>query len=135
RDANVRFGSLADIEALPLNVRFTPKSRHWNSVCECPLCAKSGHQARPFDSRSLVQGHLNMRGCQIGIAGTFLQEQRSENSCCRAEHHIKSRRYRYAGRLDQPGHEKRRKTSKYHNGYIVSRTEPRRTDVCLKLFG
>ena len=27
-----------------INVRFTPKSGHWNSVMECPLCAKSGHQ-------------------------------------------------------------------------------------------
>src|SRR5215469_10700384 len=27
------------------NVRFTPKSRHWNSVAKCPLCAKSGHSA------------------------------------------------------------------------------------------
>ena len=26
--ANVRFGSLADIEALPFDVRFTPKSGH-----------------------------------------------------------------------------------------------------------
>ena len=23
---------------------FTPKSGHWNSVCECPLCAKSGRE-------------------------------------------------------------------------------------------
>ena len=42
---NVRFGSLADIEALSLDVCFTPKSGHWNSVTECPLCAKSGHSA------------------------------------------------------------------------------------------
>src|SRR5262249_7501795 len=26
------------------NVRFTPESRHWNSVVKCPLCAKSGHR-------------------------------------------------------------------------------------------
>src|SRR6516225_2845783 len=26
---------------LGLNVRFTPKSGHWSSVSECPLCAKS----------------------------------------------------------------------------------------------
>src|SRR6516165_5416023 len=25
------------------DVRFTPESGHWNSVVECPLCAKSGH--------------------------------------------------------------------------------------------
>ena len=35
---DVRFGSKADIEARPINFRFTPKSRHWNSVAECPLC-------------------------------------------------------------------------------------------------
>src|SRR5262249_44416657 len=29
---NVRFGSKADIAASPINVRFTPKSRHWNSA-------------------------------------------------------------------------------------------------------
>src|SRR6516162_1224148 len=40
---HVRFGSKADIGALPINVRFTPKSGHWNSVVEYPLCAKSGH--------------------------------------------------------------------------------------------
>jgi hypothetical protein len=35
------FGSKADI-AVPLtNVRFTPKSGHWNSAVKCPLCAKS----------------------------------------------------------------------------------------------
>src|SRR5262245_53519262 len=77
---------------------------------------------------------LNIRGRQIGIAGTFLQEHRSEKSGCRAEHHIKSWRYRYAGRLDQPGHEERRKTPEYHDGHVVGRTKPGRTHVRLKLF-
>ena len=36
---DVRFGSKADIAALPNNVRFTPESGHWNSLAECPLCA------------------------------------------------------------------------------------------------
>ena len=27
------------------HVRFTPKIGHWNSVAQCPLCAKSGHSA------------------------------------------------------------------------------------------
>ena len=40
---DVRFESKADIRGRLGNVRFTPKSRHWNSVVECPLCAKSGH--------------------------------------------------------------------------------------------
>src|SRR6516165_5998831 len=30
--ADVRFGSKADIRVRPRNVRFTPKSRHWNSA-------------------------------------------------------------------------------------------------------
>jgi hypothetical protein len=38
----VRFGSKADIAAPPTNVRFTPKSGHWLSTLERPLCAKSG---------------------------------------------------------------------------------------------
>ena len=29
-------------EKLARNVRFTPKSGHWNSAGQCPLCAKSG---------------------------------------------------------------------------------------------
>src|SRR6516162_5560760 len=39
RRVHVRFGSKADIGARPLNVRFTPESRHWNSAARCPLCA------------------------------------------------------------------------------------------------
>ena len=31
--ADVRFGSLAG------DVRFSPKSGHWNSAAKCPLCA------------------------------------------------------------------------------------------------
>jgi len=33
----------APINFAPSNVRFTPESRHWDSVAECPFCAKSGH--------------------------------------------------------------------------------------------
>jgi hypothetical protein len=42
-DANVRFGSKADIATPPTNVRFTPKSGHYRSANKCPLCAKSRH--------------------------------------------------------------------------------------------
>jgi hypothetical protein len=49
---NVRFGSKADIDAHPRNVRFTPKSGHWNSVVECPLCAMCGR---------LLVGKKNLR--------------------------------------------------------------------------
>src|SRR5262249_2619159 len=40
---DVRFGSKADIGEGATDVRFTPKSGHWNSAARCPLCAKSGH--------------------------------------------------------------------------------------------
>jgi hypothetical protein len=36
-----RFGSKADISLTPDDVRFTPKSGHWNSLAGCLLCAKS----------------------------------------------------------------------------------------------
>src|SRR5262249_33479259 len=39
--AHVRFGSKADIAAHSSDVRFTPKSRHWDLAATCPLCAKS----------------------------------------------------------------------------------------------
>jgi hypothetical protein len=41
--ADVRYGSLADIEAHPRHVRFAPKSEHSLSALGCLLCAKSGH--------------------------------------------------------------------------------------------
>jgi hypothetical protein len=42
----IRFGSKADIGDFPHNVRFTPESGHRNSLVECLLCAKGGHQRR-----------------------------------------------------------------------------------------
>jgi len=42
RAAHVRFGSGTDVAASLINVRFTPKSGHRNSVAQCLLCAKSG---------------------------------------------------------------------------------------------
>ena len=67
RGANVRFGSKADIEAPPSDVRFTPKSGHGNSVVECPLCAKSGHSALQyrtplFDHERGLVGILSVEG-------------------------------------------------------------------------
>ena len=38
--AHVRFGLKADIEEGATDVRFTPKSGHWDSAAKCPLCAK-----------------------------------------------------------------------------------------------
>src|SRR5262249_30751553 len=38
-----------------MNVRFTPKSGHWNSVVECLLCAKSRHcEVRSMTSSALA---------------------------------------------------------------------------------
>src|SRR5262249_35353517 len=42
----VCFGSKAEILECPIDVRFTPKSRHWDSAVKCPLCARSGHLQR-----------------------------------------------------------------------------------------
>src|SRR6516164_6394362 len=52
----------AHIGAHPINVRFTPKSGHWNSVVECPLCANSGHSTLgALDTISLVERWLRGR--------------------------------------------------------------------------
>ena len=40
---DVRFGSKADISACVRDVRFTPKSGHFQRRLRCPLSAKSGH--------------------------------------------------------------------------------------------
>ena len=40
---NIRFGSLADIEACPSHVRFTPKCRHGSARARCLPSAKSRH--------------------------------------------------------------------------------------------
>jgi hypothetical protein len=39
---DVRFGSKADIERRPADVRFTPNSGHSSACVGCPLSAKSG---------------------------------------------------------------------------------------------
>jgi hypothetical protein len=43
RDANVRFGSKADIRTAKSNVRFAPESGHVRCTSLCLLWAKSGH--------------------------------------------------------------------------------------------
>jgi hypothetical protein len=42
---SVRERAAGRVETDQLNVRFTPKSGHWNWVAKCPLSAKSGHSA------------------------------------------------------------------------------------------
>jgi len=44
-DANVRYGSLADIKAWIRDVRFTPKSRLVHLRYRCPLSANIRHGA------------------------------------------------------------------------------------------
>src|SRR5262249_12866569 len=56
----VRFGSKADIGACRRDVRFTPKSGHWNSVLKCPLCAKS-RSAREMKPHLQSRGSTNAR--------------------------------------------------------------------------
>jgi hypothetical protein len=48
-----KFTPKADIADAMRNVRFTPKSGHWNSAAECSLCAKSRH--------------LRLQGCHVGV--------------------------------------------------------------------
>jgi hypothetical protein len=49
RVLDFRFGSKADIGEGATDVRLTPKSGHWKSTVQCPLCAKSRHQPPSFD--------------------------------------------------------------------------------------
>ena len=60
RTADVRFGSEADIEARPPDVRFTSESRHRGARLSCPLWAKSGHlrSLGERDIRMLIVGYL-----------------------------------------------------------------------------
>jgi len=46
-DANVRYGSLADIIQRIRNVRFTLNSGHAPPDHQCPLSARSGHRSVP----------------------------------------------------------------------------------------
>jgi len=55
------------------DVRFTPKSGHWNSVAECPLCAKSRHEQLQQNGGlldHLISGHLHdLWNCQAEHLG------------------------------------------------------------------
>jgi hypothetical protein len=54
--ADVRFGSKADIEARPRNVRFTPESRHRSAQRNAALC-----QEETFRQVAVVAGSLTTR--------------------------------------------------------------------------
>src|SRR5215471_3165613 len=51
------------------DVRFTPNSGHWNSVVECPLCAKSRHYALQQSCLPLLQELANFRQQLAGTEG------------------------------------------------------------------
>ena len=60
------------------DVRFTPKSGHWNSVARCPLCAKSRRwllrlkilPSSPVDSL-LLRSSVSGRGLQQKFGEAF----------------------------------------------------------------
>jgi len=43
-DADVSFGSKAEVAAISSDVRFTLESGHRSAPFSCPLCARSGHR-------------------------------------------------------------------------------------------
>src|SRR5262249_55397492 len=65
---DVRFGSKADIGASPINVRFTPKSRHSLPRLACPLCANSRHSPSLFDDLvgELQEMHGHIQAQRLG---------------------------------------------------------------------
>jgi len=63
-------GSKADIGLPPIDVRFTPKSGHWQARLECPLSAISGHRSNL--TVALFRGHGPARSRQVcsAVAGS-----------------------------------------------------------------
>jgi hypothetical protein len=57
RQANVRFGSKADMCSAKVDVRSYPKSGHVQCNSRCPLCANSGHSKTRY--RPLVDEFVN----------------------------------------------------------------------------
>ena len=55
-----RFGSKADIEATPSDVRFTPKSGHRLRPSGCPRCANSRH-AGGSNRRNVHAAEITLR--------------------------------------------------------------------------
>src|SRR5262249_55808661 len=63
---HVRFGSITDVPQRLTDVRFTPESRHWNSVWKCPLSAKSGRE-QPQQSRQLERVRMLAHAGELAI--------------------------------------------------------------------
>src|SRR6516165_2364286 len=62
---DVCFRPGTDILKPNTNVRLTPKSGHWNSAAQCPLCAKSGHcgarLAYPLSAKFRLKSRPSLR--------------------------------------------------------------------------
>src|SRR5271169_809467 len=54
-------GSLAEVKALNIDVRFTPNSGHYSDIAPCPLSAKSGHAESAID----FAAPLRSRPCRL----------------------------------------------------------------------
>src|SRR5215472_3107640 len=84
--ADVRFGSKADIAAAPINVRFTPKSGHWDSVVKCPLCPRSRSQRISEDVTSPETGGRIYRVPTLAMKGlaarSWLRLCEDGSICC-----------------------------------------------------
>src|SRR6516164_1022114 len=85
--ANVRFGSKADIGEGASDVRFTPKSGHWNAVVECPLCAITGSRKRSLQiAREHFQDLQRMiRSLRFSLFKVLAGETHCIGDLCQAE--------------------------------------------------
>src|SRR5262245_11060102 len=77
-----------------MNVRFTPKSGHWDSVAKCPLCAKRRHFA--LKQRTSLFDYL------VGDSEYARRDRQSERlGCLEIDDQFEFRRpeYRHVGGL------------------------------------
>ena len=78
RRLNGRFGSKADVEHEPADVRYAPESRHWPFDPECPFVATSGHFAsahlefRPDSFLGTASPPARERGAAAGVLSVGL---------------------------------------------------------------
>ena len=87
--ADVRFGSLADIAASPIDVRFTPESGHWPMLGFYPtsiliqfwLCRSLGARSSPsWSSGKVLTGAINRSGAyKISEAGLLVCGEKGVN--------------------------------------------------------
>jgi hypothetical protein len=63
---------------VPINVRFTLKSRHYPAPLECPLCAKSGHRSPKMDAMS-GQQPIVLRQRLLRLFGKCAEGEKQHN--------------------------------------------------------